>query len=189
MTDASRCRAEGLIGLGATGWDRGHRWFRFGELVMRNCIVAGNQNDVSAVIAGAATTIRYSTIENTCLFSTSSTIGCGDNITITDSIIFNRGSVGSTLSTSCTGANVVMSHNAADETLPGTTNQLRPEMPTNFVDINTANLFLTAEGAAVGAYGDVAQWDADTDPPTDIEGNPRPNTDGAADVAGAHLGP
>ena len=55
-----------------------------------------------------------------------------------------------------------------------------------FVDYTTGNFHIQNDGLTL--FGDVAQWQ-EGDPPTDIDGEPRPTVDGTADYAGADLVP
>jgi hypothetical protein len=60
------------------------------------------------------------------------------------------------------------------------------QVPVLFENLDNGDLRLTAAG--VTAFTDVALWQSG-DPAADIDGNPRPSTDGTPDVCGAHEGP
>lgn len=152
-------------GLGATG----------GAVVeLEGCFVSGAPAVAPAVTANASDlAIRYSTLVrgfnagNPVLTCTSPT-----STTLVDSIVVNETPAGG-MELSCPGASVVTS---ALET----TNDASPW----FDGVASGNFDLTPAGEA--QFSNIAEWNTG-DPPTDIDGSPRPTVDGTPDVAGAHL--
>ena len=154
------------------------------ELLIRNSIIAGNGNsDVHAISLGQGKLeLLFSSVGGGTI-SPSAAISCagGHDLTVRNSVLFNRHAGGPL--ESC--GNATISHTAADENLSGTGNTLFTVEASLFANLNNGNLRLTANG--LSAFDAVALWQPG-DPLTDIDGQPRPTTEGP-DVAGAHRGP
>jgi hypothetical protein len=100
-------------------------------------------------------------------------------VTVRNSILIGRDSP----SINCTP--LTASFSVFDEAVAGAGNETVAAINNSwFVDVFTGNLHLT--GAGETQFSDVAQWEAG-DPPTDIDGEPRPTDPGSADVAGADV--
>lgn len=145
------------------------------ELVLRNCFVGGSINVIGVEVVDASASVLYSTI-TTSTFAAAPAFGCTTPVTvdIRNSIIVSQGGT-SPDELSCMAANVTSSATEAD---------VGALVPTWFANFDTGDFHLTGSGAAT--FAGIAQWQAG-DPPTDIDGNPRPSDDGTADHAGADV--
>ncbi|MEX1361811.1 MAG: hypothetical protein AB1Z98_01700 [Nannocystaceae bacterium] len=154
------------------------------ELTVRNCFVGGSVNGVSALdIDGSAATLSYSTViagfggaavALSC--SPGSTVGVADSIVLIES---------ANEPVSC--AEATFDRSASEVDLPGATNVnvgSFDDTSTWFVNVSGGDFSLTTSGDET--FIDIAQWN-EGDSSTDIDGDPRPTTDGAPDYAGADV--
>ena len=155
------------------------------ELRLRNTIVAGNNTDVPAIaLGGGSLELVYSSVGGS--FGTSPGIECGSGhqLTIRNAVVF---SLGSEALESCGSAAVSFTAIDAAVAPAGEGNvTFDATSPGLFASLNTGDLRLTSSGQ--GVFGGVASWRWG-DVPADIDGLPRPSTDGAPDAAGASVGP
>jgi hypothetical protein len=156
------------------------------ELVLRNCFVGDGTNGVNSItIDGASANILYTSL------------GSGFNnfvdvfplrciapvdVSVRNSVLVSFDNAVGEIS--CPAANVT---NTASETLiPGSGNVSLGDVAADwFVDISTGNFHLDNPPAMLA---NTARWNTG-DPPTDIDGDPRPSVDGTPDYAGADLVP
>lgn len=157
-----------------------------GDLVLRNSFVSGNGgNDFSATTGiraeGTHVNIAYSTIsfndgDGADSFQCDAATG-----TLRNSIVLGTDPT----SFACPG--VSAEYTAFDDVIAGPGNvDVSPASGAWFVN-PASDFHLTATGSSV--FSTIAQW-SDGDPSTDIDGtDPRPSSDGSADVAGADVLP
>ncbi|MBL4686969.1 MAG: hypothetical protein JKY37_20405 [Nannocystaceae bacterium] len=153
-------------GVGATG---------SATVELENCFVSASSDPSVApalTFASSDVEVRYSTMRRG-FNAGSPVVQCaGGNFVLVDGIVVNETPAGG-MELSCPGASVVTS---ALET----TNDASPW----FDGVASGNFDLTPAGEA--QFSNIAEWNTG-DPPTDIDGSPRPTVDGTPDVAGAHL--
>ena len=149
-------------------------------LQARNTFMGSGGGD--ALTTGTATfDLVYSTLGVT--FGSASPISCGivDGSTIRNSLLLTQNTAPEI---ACSGVDV--SYSAAIEDLGGTNTDLDPLIPTDYANYTGQDFHLTA--SAPSAISAAAQWQAG-DPTWDIDGDPRPMTDGTPDFAGADVLP
>jgi hypothetical protein len=149
------------------------------ELVLRNCFVGGDVNDRTALeVDGSTAQVVYTAVGAG--FGASTALTCDEtaNVTARNSLFVARSDANELM---CDGT---FEHNAAEMSLGGT-NVMLGAMNTNwFGDFATGNFHLSAMHPP--AIATAARWNTG-DPPTDIDGDPRPTTDGSPDYAGADV--
>ena len=149
---------------------------------LRNCFVGGNVNDVAAleVTATATVDVLYSTVLGAYQFGGGAALRCVESgaVTVRNSLL---ALVGAPAEIQCDDATLTTS---ATETGIGGTVVLGNVMPGWFVSLSDDFSLNNPPAALLTA----AEWTL-VDPLVDIDGDPRPNVDGAADVAGADLAP
>jgi hypothetical protein len=151
-----------------------------GMLVLENSFVGGDQNDKNALdIADGAATLLYATLAGG--FGSASSLLCDDgtNTTVRNSLLVAR-----TGSDELTCPNVTVTDSALEMDVAG--NISLGDMPgiTWFMDYATGDFHLS--GSHPAAIDTAATWQTG-DPTTDIDGEPRPTTDGSPDFAGADV--
>jgi hypothetical protein len=150
------------------------------ELVLRNCFVGGDVNDITALtVNGSTATILYTTAGAG--FGNATSLACGGAATVDvrGSLFIARTDVDEI---QCSGATI--EHTAAELDLGGTNTALGGMATTWFMSYGTGDFHLMP--SAPIAIATTAQWE-DGDPLTDIDGEARPQLDGAPDVAGADV--
>ena len=147
------------------------------ELTVRNCFVGGSDNNVAALdVDGASANIVYSSLTSGFAAATALMCNAPVDVSARNSILL----VGAASdAVSCPGAMLV---DSATEDVVGAFDGSQNW----FVDYFGGDLALSAAGATV--FADIARWQTG-DPATDIDGDPRPTTDGAMDYAGADAVP
>lgn len=148
-----------------------------GELTVRNCFVGGDISDVPALeVQGSTATILYTTVG----------AGFGDASALTCSGAFNVDARNSLFAArtdlpevQCAGASI--DYSGAELDLAGTNVMVGNMSTTWFTAFASGDFHLNMPPIAVAT---TAQWELG-DPPIDIDGDARPNTDGATDFAGA----
>src|SRR5690606_13952999 len=145
--------------------------------------VGGSVNNVPALaIDGATANITYTTIIGG-LGSTAEGLSCtaGATVTVVDSIVLLQSD---NEPVTCEAA--TFDHSVSEVELPGATNvnagNFNDASPW-FTNVATGDFHLS--GMHPTAIDTAARWTAD-DPPTDIDGDPRP-TDEGPDYAGADI--
>lgn len=152
------------------------------ELTLRNCFVGGDVNDINALEAiGANVTALYSTVGGGFGSATALTCDVGSSVAVRNSLLVAR-TDGDELA--CPPATV--ERTAAEMDLGGTNTVVGPMDTLWFVGYGTGAFSLSAMAPA--SISTAARWMAG-DPATDIDGDPRPTTDGAMDYAGADAVP
>jgi hypothetical protein len=150
------------------------------ELVLRNCFVGGNGAGLAGSfgidVVDSDVRVLYTTVARNDEATIDSIRCMGSTVDVRNSIVVGRDAN----SIECPG--IVISNSALDETV-GTNPNVGAADPTWFVDA-TSDFHLTAAGAMV--FADVALWNTG-DPPTDIDGDPRPAVDVTSDHAGADV--
>ncbi|MEX1367087.1 MAG: right-handed parallel beta-helix repeat-containing protein [Nannocystaceae bacterium] len=149
------------------------------ELTLRNCFLGGDVNDRDALgIVGSTATVLYTTVGSG--FGTASALTCdaGSTVAVRNSIVVARSG---DPEVQCGGATIEDSVAEAD--LGGTNTALGPMDVAWFADFAGGNFHL---GLVPAALVNAGQW-RQGDPPVDIDGDPRPELDGAADVPGADV--
>jgi hypothetical protein len=140
------------------------------EMTMRNTTIGNVSNAGAAgieVLEGSSATVLYSTIGTQ---SSSTTIHCSTigTVDVRNSIL---------------AAQTTPAHACGDAEVVSTA--VRPTVNTGwFVNYAQGNLHLSASGGT--EFANVATW-LTGDPPFDIDGQARPNVDGAPDFAGADV--
>jgi hypothetical protein len=156
-------------------------------LTLRNSFVGGDVSDASALqITQSSADVVYSTLGGGAF--NASALSCAEPIAVLvrNSILVTRGGTPPD-EVVCEGA--VLDYSAMEGIVEGTENvsvgAFPGGMPTMwFVDYPTGDFHLQNVGETV--FAEVAQWQLD-DPATDIDGDARPTTNGAADYAGADV--
>ncbi|MEM9461988.1 MAG: hypothetical protein AAGF11_47960, partial [Myxococcota bacterium] len=154
-----------------------------GTLVLRNSFVGDGTNSANALtVDGGSADVLYSTLgasfEN---FGDVFPVFCSGNVTVSirNSLLV---SLDDGEEISCPMATV--SNSASETLIPGTGNVALGDVGmTWFTDIAAGDFHLDNPPPMLDT---TAVWEAD-DPSTDIDGDPRPNTDGTADYAGADV--
>lgn len=150
-----------------------------GQLIIRNSFVGGDINDVPVLqVQGSATTILYTTVAGG--FGAASALTCSGayNVDARNSLLVARTDVPEV---QCAGASI--DYSGAELDLGGTNVMLGDMSTTWFIGFASGDFHLNMPPIIIAT---TAQWELG-DPPIDIDGDPRPNTDGTADVAGADL--
>jgi hypothetical protein len=140
---------------------------------LRNTMV-GSDNNVGAITVNNATVaVLYASLARGTNFGEPVIVcGAGSDLTVRNSIVFDLTNMpGSEID--CDGINLTDTA-VESSTMPNVW----------FDDFTTGDLHLTAGGAT--EFADVAVWQS-TDPPFDIDGEPRPGNDGDPDYAGADV--
>lgn len=149
------------------------------DLILRNCFVGGDISDVDALaVDGATADIIYTTMAGG--FGIATALGCDVTAVV---------SVRSSLLVARTDSDEIVcdatiEHSATELALGGSNVALGDMSTTWFTAYGTGGFGLTAMHPA--AIDTAAQWQAG-DPPTDIDGDPRPAVDGTPDYAGADV--
>ena len=150
------------------------------ELVLRNCFVGGNVEANVVELQGATAEVLYSTLGAGLGVTTSLACDAPSTVTVRNSLITSRSA---DVEVVCTGLDA--SYTAAEALLDGTSNVALGDMDVAWFDgFNAGDFGLTAMHPA--AVDTSAQWTVG-DPPTDIDGDPRPAVDGTPDFAGADV--
>ena len=158
-------------GILLTGGAAGH---------LRNCFVGGNVNDVAAleVMEGAAADILYTTVVAADQLGDGAALRCSEPgiVTVRNSLL---AMLGAAAEVQCGTATLTSS---ATESGIGGTTDLGNVTGAWFVSLSNDFSLNNPPGDVLTA----AQWQAG-DPQVDIDGDARPNVDGAPDVAGGDL--
>jgi len=185
MSGNSSSMDPGLLVDGGRAWvDRGRIVTNLGggivaqagaELVLRNCFVGGNVDDVDGVaLDSSVLTMIYTTVgaggdfaaQSRALFCT-----VRSSVDIRNSILMSADDVPEI---QCSGVSI---SGSATESMVG----FDAGLFTNYI---VGDFTLTALGDST--FAGLAQWQ-DGDPATDIDGDPRPTVDATADYAGADV--
>lgn len=159
-----------------------------GELVLRNCFVGGDVNDVNALeIDEASARVVYSTLGAGSVTAVGLACSTPVSVDVRNSLIVSRG-VDATGGFDLTCDDATVSYTATESMVSGEGNSALGDMPTTmpelwFMDYGAGNFHLTNPPITVAT---TAQWQ-DGDPETDIDGDARPTVDGFADAAGADV--
>lgn len=154
------------------------------ELVLRNCFVGDGTASANALaIDSASADVLYTTLgsgfDN---FGDVFPIQCTTPVAVVvrNSVLVSFDNAAGEIS--CSMAEVT---NTASETLiPGVGNVALGAIEADwFADVTVGNFLLDSPPASIAT---TATWESG-DPPTDIQGDPRPQLDGAPDVAGADV--
>lgn len=165
-----RSRIVGNDGGGVLAQDLGH-------ITLRNCFVGGNIDTNVLDIQASTADILYTTLGASLGTTTSITCDALAMATVRNSLIVSRSEEAEV---AC--ANLDATQTAAETMLPGTGNVGLGTMDTGwFQGFNAGDFHLAKAPFTIAT---TAQWRIG-DPPIDIDGDDRPDTDGATDVAGA----
>lgn len=152
------------------------------ELVVRNCFVGGASSVDAAVIDMSTAEFIYTTLVGADGgLGEARALACnsGSAVEVRNSVL---ASVDDVPEMACASADV--STTASETKTPGDGNATLGGLQADwFVDVNTGDFHLDTPPAAVS---NTATWQAG-DPLTDIDGDPRPSTEGAPDYAGADV--
>jgi len=142
---------------------------------LRNCMVAGEGGDASAISSSGTLSVVYSTLGRDTNFGDPVLECSGGSTTVRNSIIVSQTNTPGT-EVDCPGVSIESSEERATQT------------PSDWFGAGFASgdYFLNAAGQT--EFANVAIWE-DGDPPFDFEGDARPSTDGATDYAGADTVP
>lgn len=185
--EVSNAAAVGVITDGALAWidrsrivgnDGGGVLAQNGaELTLRNCFVGGSIDTSVLDIQGATASVLYTTLGASLGATTSITCNASGMASVRNSLVVSRSD-----DDEVTCANLDASYTAAEMMLGGTGNVALGAMQTTwFMSFNGGDFHLTTAPVSIAT---TAQWEAG-DPAVDIDGDDRPNTDGASDFAGA----
>lgn len=143
------------------------------ELTLENCFVGGSVNNVPAIaVNGATGRFVYTTVGAG--FGAASALSCESPISVE---VRNSVLVAETDNPEVACAGVVISDSATETELS--------DLDTGwFTNYAAGDFHLT--GIAPDGLGNAAEWQ-DGDPPTDIDGDARPATNGSPDYAGADI--
>lgn len=148
------------------------------NLLARNSII-----NAVTVDGGATVDLLYSTVVNE--FGPSATIECSEEgltgVTIRNSLLLALDDSAEPITAAC---DATIRYSASEESLGGSTNTILGSMngASWFVNLDDNDFHLANPPSSLLT---AARWQAG-DPTTDIDGTPRPTTDGTPDVAGAH---
>jgi len=121
----------------------------------------------------------YTTLAANLGDSTSVTCDAASTVTVRNSLVVSRAAMPEVVCSSLTASN-----SAAEGMLEGADNIVLGDMNTTwFQDYNSGDFHLATPPATIAT---AAQWE-DGDPLIDIDGEARPQLDGAPDVAGADV--
>lgn len=149
------------------------------NLSLRNSFVGGSSTEIAVQVNESAANIIYSSLAPSSI-GVARALACssGDSVFVRNSILVSGGgAVGDEIN--CPGAQ--LSGSATEETVGAFPNANPDDW---FVGFNQGDLHLQNQGLTV--FQDVATWSSG-DPPTDIDGNARPDEDGTPDYAGADV--
>ncbi|WP_146661259.1 hypothetical protein [Enhygromyxa salina] len=150
-----------------------------GTLMLENCFVGGNVTDVDAVtITDGTATILYSTLAGGAAASRALVCADESDVTVRNSLIVSR-----QVDDEMSCPNVTASDSAFEMNVPGNTSLGMMPDTSWFVSYQNADFHLVP-GMYPAAIDTAGSWSTD-DPTDDIDGDPRPNTVGAPDFAGA----
>ncbi|MEM9456661.1 MAG: hypothetical protein AAGF11_20955 [Myxococcota bacterium] len=151
------------------------------ELVLRNCFVGGVIDTTALDVQGATANVLYSTLGASLGNTRALACDAPSAVAVRNSLIVSRDAAPETMCASLDASNT-----ASEVLLDGQGNIALGDMDTAwFSDFNAGDFHLaTAPFSIAGA----AQWQTG-DPAIDIDGDPRPSTDGAMDAAGADAPP
>jgi hypothetical protein len=150
------------------------------ELVLRNCFMGGSiNNEATTTVNGSDATILYSTL--VAGFGSATAMSCDGAATVDVRNSILVAEAGSS-EIQCSGATI--EHTAAEMNLGGTNTGLGDVNTGWFADYVGGDLHLAATPPI--SIATTAQWETG-DPPMDIDGEARPQLDGAPDVAGADV--
>ena len=151
------------------------------ELTLRNCFVGGNgaggAGSFGIDVVDSDVRVLYSTVARNDETTIDSIRCMGSTVDVRNSIVVGRDAD----SIECPG--IVISNSALDE-IVGANPNVGPADLAWFVNGTSGDFHLTAAGATT--FADVALWSTG-DPPTDIDGDPRPAIDATPDYAGADV--
>jgi hypothetical protein len=155
------------------------------ELHLRNATVGGSLDVPALLVSDATAEVVYSTVLGSA--GESAALACSGTATVDarNSILASRADAADDID--CEDATI--SYTATEVAVPGSGNVSigvmgAAETTAWFEGYATGNFSLLAAGATI--FADIAQWQSG-DPPTDIDGDLRPDRDGAADYAGADI--
>lgn len=158
------------------------------ELVLRNSFVGGANNAAAVDIEGSTARIDFSTLGGDTISATGLSCTSPDSVEVRNSIIVALG-IDATggFDVACSLADITFT--ATEAPFVGMGNVALGELslmtPNEwFVGYAVGDFHLNDDGLTL--FADVAQWQAG-DPPTDIDGDPRPTLDGTPDFAGADV--
>jgi hypothetical protein len=150
------------------------------EVVLRNSFLGGNVEAVVLDIRGSTSDIVYTTLGAGFGVTASLVCDAAAAVTLRNSLVVSRSDDAEVV---CPGLDAT--YTASEAVLVGTGNvTLGPMVTTWFAGFNAGDFHLTAMAPA--AIATTAQW-SPGDPATDIDGDPRPTTNAAADYAGADV--
>jgi len=187
--ELSLAAAEGLVVDEAFTWvDRGRIVQNAGggvlaqngaELVLRNCFVGGNAEANVLDIQGSTATVLYSSVGAGLGVTAAVVCDAGSMVDVRNSILVSRSNDDEL---QCTMATV--NNSATELDIGGTNTSAGPMEVSWFEDFNSGDFHLTTMVPI--AVGGAARWE-EGDPPTDIDGDPRPAVDATPDYAGADV--
>jgi len=154
------------------------------ELYLENCFVGGGAPDVDAIaLTTANLDALYTTVGAGLGTTTALRCDAGSVVDVRNSILVSRSD-----DDELQCGTAVVNNSAAELDLGGTNSLVSAMDVAWFADFNGGDFLLTTEGAAPGnlIFENLAQWEGG-DPPTDIDGDPRPLVDGTPDYAGADV--
>jgi hypothetical protein len=150
------------------------------ELTLRNCFVGGNVEANVLDLQGATAEVLYSTLGAGLGVTASIVCDAPSMATVRNSLVVSRSDDDEVI---C--ANLDATYTAAETLLDGTGNVALGTMDVAwFAGFNGGDFDLTAMHPVI--IDTAALWTTG-DPPTDIDGQPRPTVDGTADYAGADV--
>jgi hypothetical protein len=149
---------------------------------LRNCFIGGNGEGTTTSpgvrVSASTLHLTYTTV-------------AGNDATMEDSLVCNTAALVTARNSIFLGHDYysidcepfTATYSMFDEVIPGDGNDAVSAIEDGwFVDADAGDLHLTAEG--ILRFLNIARWDAG-DPPTDIDGNPRPTEPGTSDLPGA----
>ncbi|MCA9708086.1 MAG: hypothetical protein KDK70_19700, partial [Myxococcales bacterium] len=153
-------------------------------LDLQTSFVGGDANDVDAIYVEDSTlTMLYTTVGAG--FGNARALTCNNpsSVTVRNSIMVSRDGGELDCSTAISISNAANTSNGGKTTSVGVLNL------NWFENYATGNFLLSTSGgnnSGQQVFADIATWQTG-DPTTDIEGDPRPNSDGASDHPGADV--
>lgn len=144
------------------------------ELTLHNCFIDGDVNAIGLEVTNASASVLYSTIA-TSTFGTTPAVSCTAplEVDIRNSIVVSQGGAAPD-ELAC--ASALLTNTALEDDVGFNVGW--------FTSFDSGDFSLTASGTTT--FADLAVW-ATGDPPTDIDGQPRPGVNGTPDYVGADV--
>lgn len=153
------------------------------DVTIRNSFIGGRANGVNALeVNDSSASILYSTLIAGRAGAVALSCSSPTSVVVRNSLIAaHKSGPGSGLDVACDRANITFS--ATESAISGMGNQMFGNIPASWFEKHGSGDF-HLRGDGLTELANIAPWQSG-DPPTDIDGNPRPSVDGIPDYPGA----